>query len=70
MAAEPVTVWLVERGKLKVYSDGALVGTVPSNEFPRMIVKMAEELREQQHVITGAGRFKSVRGGKAGQGPL
>ena len=44
---DAVTVWKVKDGALCVYSDGVLVASIPSREFPNLGVAICTELSRQ-----------------------
>lgn len=44
---DAVTVWRVKDGALRVYSDGVLVASIPSREFPNLGVAICKELTRQ-----------------------
>jgi len=59
-AKTPRMAKVIETPRGVVY-DGKMI---PRNDLPEVIRAALVVLNEQQHVITGAGRFVSVRGGK------
>jgi len=45
---EPVTVWHVYETTLKVWTGGKLVAEIPSNQWQRLIMKLAEQHWENE----------------------
>ena len=45
---EPITVWHVYETTLNVWADGELVAKIPTNQWQRLIMKLAEQYWENE----------------------